>query len=342
MRDVVHVANTEKNNVYAVFIAELLQGINVCALANRLKRERITRRVAGSSGAELRYFACRKAKGALIVRHGSTPAAEVREVRPGRRRCRTASLRVAGPNNLGRPLPMQIQHVLIDRVRGHTFLRTFPRNAAQVVDLGMHRGEFARVLHGKYGCLVLGLEANPILASANSGIDGLVCKNFAVSAFDGSVEFSIDEECPEASRIVSDGNAASRAVITVPSISLERFLQENGIRDIDLLKMDIEGAELDVIETTDTDVFRRCKQITIEFHSFLYPSQRSRVENAIRYLSNIGFHQIDFSTEWTDVLFVNKSMIDFTPIEKASLVITKYRAGIGRRLRRIAGNRTSQ
>ena len=193
-----------------------------------------------------------------------------------------------------------------------------------------------RVMHSRYGCSVFGVEANPALASAVNKQSGIVCKNAAVSAFDGFVKFSVDEEDADASKIVSESTPISRTVIAVPSMSLSTLLREAKAEQIDLLKIDVEGAELDIIETTNPETFRRCTQIAVEFHSFLYPSHTERIEEAITRLSRHGFHYIDFSTDRTDVLFLNSGLIDISVAAKAVLGFHKYQAGIMRRLRRIA------
>jgi FkbM family methyltransferase len=41
---------------------------------------------------------------------------------------------------------------------------------------------------------------------------------------------------------------------------------ELGIPEIEVLKLDIEGAELEVIHSLDDEFFRRISQITVEFH----------------------------------------------------------------------------
>jgi FkbM family methyltransferase len=172
---------------------------------------------------------------------------------------------------------MQPQQFLTDRVQGHTFLKNLLSAGGKVMDLGMHKGDFAKAICGRYGCPVVGVEANPALASTFWGLDGLSCKNAAISAADGSVKFAIIENDLEASRIVSESSPLSQTVVVVPSVSLATFFQEVNATRLELLKMDIEGAELDVIETTDPNIFQKCKQITIEFHSFLYPADRERV-----------------------------------------------------------------
>jgi FkbM family methyltransferase len=208
------------------------------------------------------------------------------------------------------------------------------------MDLGMHKGDFAKVICGRYGCSVVGVEANPALASRLLGLDGLSCKNAAISAADGSVKFAITENDLQASRIVPESTPLSLTVVVVPSISLATFFHEVDATQLELLKIDIEGAELDIIERTDPKIFQRCKQITIEFHSFLYPADRERVERAISLLSTFGFWHIDFSITRSDVLFINNNLIDVPRLAKMLLITQKYHTGVSRRLRRWSGDKT--
>jgi len=101
---------------------------------------------------------------------------------------------------------MQAQKFCIDRVRGHTFLKNCLNRTGKVVDLGMNKGDFARIINGRYGCSVTGAEANPVLAAKIADLGGgiITCKNAAIAAYDGSVKFSINKENSEASTIVSD------------------------------------------------------------------------------------------------------------------------------------------
>jgi FkbM family methyltransferase len=227
------------------------------------------------------------------------------------------------------------QKFKIDRVKGHTFLKDYLNRAGSVIDLGMNTGDFARIMHDTYGSCVIGAEANPVLASNISKSNGIVCKNVAIADFDGCVKFSINEENSEASMIVSDSTPISETVIPVPSTTLSKFFREAEVEQVDLLKIDVEGAELDIIETTEPDIFRRCTQIVVEFHRFLYPSHASRIEKAVALMSGFGFRYIDFSNERTDVLFINSNKIDMSGAATATLVFYKYQALIIRRLRRI-------
>lgn len=206
----------------------------------------------------------------------------------------------------------------------------------KVIDLGMNNGDFAKVMRDRYGCSVWGIEANSSLADATSNVTGIPCKNAVISGADGSVEFFINPTNSEASKIVT---FRSVDTLVMPCVSLSTFFREVEADEVDLLKVDIEGAELDLIEKTDPDDLLRCAQITIEFHAFCFPEQTPRVESAITKLSKLGFYHVDFSIRRTDVLFINNRMIGLSAADKLCLGFQKYRSGVKRRISRLGAQR---
>lgn len=61
------------------------------------------------------------------------------------------------------------------------------------------------------------------------------------------------------------GNVPGRLVpITVKNVRLSELLDSRGLKEVDILKMDIEGSEFDVLE--DRDVLRRFRCIVAEVH----------------------------------------------------------------------------
>jgi FkbM family methyltransferase len=125
--------------------------------------------------------------------------------------------------------------------------------------------------------------------------------------------------------------AATREKIEV--VTLSRFLSLTGVSEVDLLKLDIEGTELDVLDSTEDETFRRIRQITVEFHGFIYPGTAKRVDSIRQRLRAAGFHDICFSLDHSDVLFINRNF----RVSKLNLMllraVVKYARGISRRLR---------
>jgi Methyltransferase FkbM domain len=92
---------------------------------------------------------------------------------------------------------------------------------------------------------------------------------------------------------------------------LESLLTEMRPPRIDLLKMDIEGAEVMVLRSLSKATLQTIGQITVEFHSdpvFGFQLRRD-VEDVIRLLQRRGFICFDFSgRSRLDVLFVNRAI----------------------------------
>jgi FkbM family methyltransferase len=67
---------------------------------------------------------------------------------------------------------------------------------------------------------------------------------------------------------------------------------------IDLVKVDIEGAEWDMIMQADKETLGKPKQYTIEFHDFLDPLYRIKSYECIQKMVSIGFKYEAVSTNW--------------------------------------------
>jgi len=80
--------------------------------------------------------------------------------------------------------------------------------------------------------------------------------------------------------------AASAKIEKVPAVTLERFLEERGIAQLDYLKMDCEGAEWDIVLKAPPDVLARIKHIEMEFHNI---NARTNPRSLQEHLSLAGF-----------------------------------------------------
>lgn len=120
-----------------------------------------------------------------------------------------------------------------------------------VIDLGAYRGEWANEIRARYGCCVIAVEPT-------DAIDGYSCEYIKKAAwlFDGKLRVggayyytSVFEE-PTHEYECFDVNSL-----------LERF------DEIALLKMNVEGAEYDLLEHIYLgDFVRRIKDLQVQFH----------------------------------------------------------------------------
>ena len=231
--------------------------------------------------------------------------------------------------------------VRLDRVSEHTFIGSAIRPGGVVVDLGMNRGDFARTMSVRYGCRVVGAEANPALAGTLPREGAIRCEPVALWSSAGRARFLVDDNS-EASRLSSTGLAqkpgSQSREVEVETVTLGQFLATNRIATLDLMKVDIEGAELEVLEQAEPEVLCRASQIAVEFHAFLDPAALPRIERILARMSEIGFRWMDFTRTYRDVLLVNEVRLPLSASDRLGMVTRKYVAGVPAKLRHHAGS----
>jgi FkbM family methyltransferase len=218
------------------------------------------------------------------------------------------------------------------RICGHTLLAAPLTENSVVIDFGMNRGEFSRLVSKIFNCRIFGAEAHPGLHAALPSFAKVVAHNVAIAGGPGKIDLNVfDRHC--ASVVFDKLEAGPGQTISVPTMGIGQFLSDNKIGRVDLLKCDIEGAELDMFEAATDEELSRIDQITIEFHDFLDPGQREPVSRVFERLRRLGFWGMDFSKNRMDVLFVNQRTIPIGPFGRLGLLFTKYQ----RAIRRIIG-----
>lgn len=200
----------------------------------------------------------------------------------------------------------------LERRRGHTFYPHLISPARQICDCGSHQAEFLLELaqDSPLG-IAIAVEANPVLAEiiSKSSIPNVQVINAAMvgDGHSGSVMLNLSIN-PEASSLFGEVAAAFGKLepVKVPSISFKEILHMLPNHLADLVKMDIEGAEIDVLLSTEHDVLSRLTQISVEFHENFSPAMRPGVVKVNRHLAKAGFYRVNANWPYTDdVLFVN-------------------------------------
>lgn len=211
---------------------------------------------------------------------------------------------------------------------------------AVVLDLGMNRGDFSRALSKRFGCRIIGVEPVPDLFDSLPRLPSVSAEHRVVTA-DGrpALVHLNPHTCATIDPRLAEPGVAT---VEVAGTTVGELLERHGIDHVALLKLDVEGAELEILEAMPADVLASIDQITVEFHDFIDPSQAGAVARVIRRLKNSGFACFKFSLDNTDVLFVNRARMRFGLIQRMSLaVLYKYPRGAGRRARRLARRRAA-
>jgi FkbM family methyltransferase len=130
-----------------------------------------------------------------------------------------------------------------------TFLRGHVRASGVFVDVGANVGTYALAMARDVGAdgKVVAIEPHPVTHArlafnhAASGFRQVKLVQAAAGGEDGELLIETDGDNLGASHIVS-GNASGKA-IRVPSLRLQRILEEADVTRVDALKIDVEGYE---------------------------------------------------------------------------------------------------
>lgn len=221
---------------------------------------------------------------------------------------------------------------------GHTYYAGDLNSDSVVVDLGANRGEFSKNLTAAHGCKCYAVEPVKVLFEKIPQMDRLSRYNIALGDKDGPVNFYPSDN-PEAGTIFLTTSTKTRPIV-VEGRRFTSFLKENGLASVDLLKVDIEGAEGPLFDSTPDETLRDIKQITVEFHDFLEGViNPAKVRAIVRRLESLGFLYVDFTggQNHSDCLFINLKAIRpaFHPHVLLYLVLLKWYFGARTLLKKV-------
>lgn len=154
--------------------------------------------------------------------------------------------------------------------RGDDTLRQeYPLTASDVVfDLGGYQGQWASDIHSRYSCIVHVFEPVPMFAHAIenrfAANDLVKVHRIAAGSYDGFLKISVADDA--SSVYVGDGNSLQ---IEIRDFCV--WCQMNDVKEIGLLKINIEGGEYDLLEhLIATGFISRVRFIQVQFHDFVH------------------------------------------------------------------------
>jgi FkbM family methyltransferase len=214
----------------------------------------------------------------------------------------------------------------------HTFLPGLIREDGIVFDLGVNSGGFVNLV--ATGCArVVGFEPDPSWHGKYQFPENVSIIAKAVAARRGVLHLNVN---PTQCSSLHYAETGAR-VVEVEAVTLEDALALDPNARIEVLKMDIEGEEVAVLQEAPAKLFKRVAQITVEFHDFLDPASVPAIKRVIQRMRDLGF--LAFRMSWHsygDMLFVNQALEPLTLTQRFYLgIYVKYSEGFFRILRRI-------
>jgi len=196
---------------------------------------------------------------------------------------------------------------MLKNIRGHHFFDDNINSESKVIDLGAYKGDFAKGISTNYGSDVLSVEANPSLFDELPVINNVRFINKAVTSHVSEIKFFIGDNL-EGSSIKSSHSCVGDNFSMVEGIPLDMLMLENGIDSVELIKIDIEGAEIELFNSTSDEVINNIDQITVEFHDFIDELNiKKEVAKIKKRMKLLGYYCFIFESPNKDVLFVKKS-----------------------------------
>jgi FkbM family methyltransferase len=138
---------------------------------------------------------------------------------------------------------------------------------------------------------------------------GFIFQDIGLSETSGMVNFNIPANPKRISgSLLKLGAEEQYKSIQVMMKSLEQLAKENGHKHIDLLKMDIEGAEYEVIESIlASDI--KIDQLLVEFHDRCFDMNSPRSVKTVEALKKHGFELFAASKSFEEISFVRKGCL---------------------------------
>lgn len=166
-----------------------------------------------------------------------------------------------------------------------------------VIDVGANVGLFTQYCLQKGASNIYSVEINDKAIQTFNQIHGeknnvkLITKG--LSAESGEIEVYLDPENSLVSSVIQTHTTGLRESKKVQMMSLRELLESENIQHIDLLKIDVEGAEYDIFKTIDTEILSKVDYILMEFHDNFGGILRDEI---LSKLESAGFNY----TMWQD------------------------------------------
>jgi FkbM family methyltransferase len=162
---------------------------------------------------------------------------------------------------------------------------------ATVLDLGASTGVFAVYAAATApGSRIVAYEpmsAAYALLTENVELNraGVECHHAAVAAVTGETELYISGDGLFFPSLIAPPSGAT--AVPVPTVTLAAIMERNGLDVVDLLKLDVEGAEYEVLYGAPADCLARISEIRMEAHHL--DDDRRNAPALGRFLAQAGY-----------------------------------------------------
>lgn len=219
---------------------------------------------------------------------------------------------------------------MIETIHWHTLHPRYLNSESRVLDIGANIGQFSRAMIDRFGCRCVAVEPAPHIFRSIPEHPKITRIQAAISHRSGRMLLHVSAQ-PDASSLLPSPHGHV-STIEVEALSLHDLISRLSWPSVDLLKIDVEGAEISMLESCPESVLRKVAQMTIEFHDFCGITDPKVVAKTIARLNDIGFYSVRMSRYGhQDTWLINRNVV---PISLSELVFSKAYIRNWRGLRR--------
>ena len=208
------------------------------------------------------------------------------EIDLGKRSLMKKIIKSRGPINFD-PIFVNYTQFFVDGIYNQFFAGS---RISTAIDIGANVGLFTEWILDRFGSdtKVISVEPNTKACESfeymHSEKDNVVLEKLAVTSTDNDIiKLLVNPENTLISSIEGTGDGYSEFE-EIGTISLMGLLQKHNLSEVDLLKVDVEGAEYDIFSAVNENDLRRFKHLLIEFHN-----NRGRASELISKIISAGF-----------------------------------------------------
>jgi FkbM family methyltransferase len=192
---------------------------------------------------------------------------------------------------------------------GWSLLANSLAQSSTVVSVGIGEdASFDLSVIGKYNCCVHGYDPTPksgAWVKANCHDERFRFHPEAIADHDGVLRLYLPKESQNVSASIERSNVTCSEFFEAPCRRLSSLMQDLNVSSLDVLKLDIEGAEYGVIrDAIKSGALMQVKQLLIEFHHWIPEFGLSQTRRALQELTGAGFQVAWVSPMGYEVLFV--------------------------------------
>lgn len=174
-------------------------------------------------------------------------------------------------------------------IKEHTLFDDKFGESITIIDLGACRGEFSDGMSDHYNVKkAILIEAVPNNFNHIGRRENYSIYNRAISTVSNNkVIFYEDLKSPYNGSFLT--NYFGGVAHEIPTVTIEELMTEHSLDFVDILKVDIEGAEYEILYNLDEEILNKIGQITVEFHDFLTVPKRYTSQDVINRFVSLGF-----------------------------------------------------